>query len=182
MAAGKPYIDFNVHSDPYWIRVADYSTWMLIKNKPSIIEILLPGSGVPVVKFFDKNKTNGFNSINLEINCVGECGETDPVTLSDGVYKITVKGSPSKFKQEKHYLKTDLLQMELDKIYISSIDNNKYSKVKDTLTTIEFLLKGAEAHLRMDNIRMAGNMFQKAVEMTEDLKDCKDCYEKSTGR
>jgi hypothetical protein len=171
----KTNIDFLVHSNPYWLNVLDFSYWGLIENKPSIIEVTLPGYATPVVKYFDKFKNNGFNSILLEINCESECGDVNLVTLPDGIYTITVKGSPSKFQKTYHYLKTDLLQMELDKILISAIDTDQYYKIDSKLIEIEFLLKGAEAHLRSDLIRVAGNMFQKAVELTEKLRDCKTC-------
>lgn len=171
----RPIVDFSVHSDPYWLKVADYSMWNLIVDGPSIIEITLPGDSTFVTKYFDKHKTNGFNSIVLGVNCVEPCEDTDLATLSDGIYKITVKGSPSKYNKTKYYLKTDLVDMEISKIFIDSIKKDDYDKVEKRLTEIEFLLKGAEHHLRYDNITIAGNMFQKAVDMTEKMKTCRYC-------
>ncbi len=171
----KPIVDFSIHSDPYWIKVADYSMWNLIENKPSIIEITLPGDSTYTTKFFDKGKTNGLNSLVLGLNCKEPCEEGDLVTLPDGIYTITVKGSPSKFNKTKYYLKTDLIDMELDKIFIDSIQKDDYTQIEKRITEIEFLLKGAESHLRFDNLTIAGNMFQKAVDMVEKMKTCRYC-------
>jgi hypothetical protein len=171
----KPIIDFSVHSDPYWIKVADYSMWNLIEEGPSIIEVTLPGYGTPVTKYFDKHKTNGFNSIVLGMNCIEPCEDTDLVTLPDGIYTIKVIGSPSKFNKEKYYLKTDLLDMEIDKIFIDSIEKDDYNKIEKRLTEITFLIKGAESHIRYDNITIASSMFQKATEMVDKMKTCRYC-------
>lgn len=168
----KPNIDFSISSNPYWIRVADYSLWNLIEDKPSIIEITMPGYEGKVTKYFDKHKTNGFNSVILGINCHVECGEYEKLTLPDGIYTIKVIGSPSKFNKEKKYLKDDLLQMELDKVYINSIEKDCYFKIEADLTEAEFLLRAAHAYLRFDNIKLADSMFQQAVKISERLKDC----------
>lgn len=170
-------IDFNVTSDVYWLRVADYSVWGLAESQPSIIEITLPGYETFITRYYDKNKTNGFNSINLEVNCFdGGCKEPDLVTLPDGIYTIKVKGSPSTNMKERYYLKTDLFDMELDKIIISSIESGKYMEIEPELVEIQMLIAGAESNLRFDRIKESGMLFKQAVKQVDRLVNCKNCY------
>lgn len=171
----KPIIDFDIKSDPYWIKVADYSFWKLIEDRPAIIEVTIPGYSNPIVHYFDKGSTNGFNSLNLKINCSGDCKDIEKVTLPDGIWKITVKGSPDKFNKTTHYLKTDLLQLDLDKVMIESFEEGCIQDIEEKLTQIELLIAGAESYIRYDNLKVAGSMFQKALSLTEKLKDCKTC-------
>lgn len=166
-------VDFSVHSSPYYLKVVDLSVWGLIKDKPSIIEISLPGYESPVVKYYDKNKLNVFNSNLLGLNCEGQEGLT---TLPDGIYKIVVKGSPDKYNKKFYYLKTDLFDMEVDKFFVDNLKEILNEKaLGDKLTRIEFLKRGAEANLRHDRIVTAGEEFQKAQELIEDIKACRTC-------
>lgn len=173
--AVKTSIDFNIHSDPYWLRIADYSMWGLAENKPAIIEITVPGYSTKIVKYFDKFKTNGFNSLILEINCDGDCGDIEKVTLPDGIWEVTVKGSPDKFNKTYHYLKTDMLQLDIDKIVIEAFEEDCIKDISNKLTEIELLVEGAKSYIRYDNLQVAGNMFQKVINLVEKMKDCKTC-------
>ena len=173
--AYKVDIDFSIFSNPYFLKVMDLSAWGNIDERPSIIEITLPGYKSAITKFFDKHKTNIFNSTLLDINCGEECGEPEKLTLPDGIYKIRVVGSPSTFFKEYYYLKTDMYDMEVDKIYIDNLGNKNNTGLINTLAEMEFLVKGAEAHLRFDDINTAGEQFQKAIDMVDDLKNCKSC-------
>lgn len=168
-------IDFSVYSDPYYLKIVDLSSWELIENLPSIIEITLPGYENPITKYFDKHKVNIHHSISLGINCTEECGETEKVTLPDGIYKVKVTGSPSTYSKEIYYLKTDLFNMEIDKVIIEYLNIKNKEGFTNKLTEVEFLLKGAEAHLRFDDISTAGKLFEQAQQMVEDLKECKSC-------
>lgn len=168
----KINIDFSIHSSPYYLKVLDLSEWGVIEGKPSIIEIQTPGNEKCVTKFFDKNKLNVFNSNMLNINCEGQEGLT---TLPDGIYTITVTGSPETFTKELKYLKTDLHDMEVDKILIDNIQDIGKEVFEKKMTRIEFLKRGAEAHLRYDLVEMAGMLFEKAQELVEDIKECTTC-------
>ena len=168
----KISIDFSVHSSPYYIKVVDLSVWSLIKNKPSIIEITLPGYSKPITKFFDKEKLNVFNSNILGTSC-DDC--TDLTTLSDGIYTLKVIGSPETYNKEFMYLKTDLHDMEVDKIFVDNADKLSDETFQRKMTNIEFLKKGAEAHLRLGDTNMARQKFEQAQEMVEDLIECSEC-------
>jgi hypothetical protein len=172
---GKVNIDFSIHSSVYFIGVCDLSEWGLIVNEPAIIEITLPGYSRCITKYFDKNLVNVFNSKTLEINCVDDCGESENLSLPDGVYKFKVIGSPSKFNKTHYYLKTDSLQMDIDTLYIDNFESRNKTDFINKLTEIEFLLKSAESHLRKDLVNDAGQIYQVVKDMVEDLKNCKTC-------
>jgi hypothetical protein len=167
-------IDFNVYSNPYYISVVDASIWGVIESQPSIIEITLPGDSSPVTHYFDKGKVNIFNSHNLYNDCV-DCGNVNKNTLPDGIYVIRVVGSPSSYDKERYYLKTDLTQMEVDKLYIDSYHNSSRENVLTRMTEIEFLLKAAESHVRYGSIREARMIFEQAEALVSKLRDCKTC-------
>jgi len=165
-------IDFSIHSSIYYLKVVDLSVWGLIQDKPSIIEITLPGYTKCITKFFDKGKLNVFNSSILETSCEG-C--IDLVTLSDGIYTIKVIGSPDTYNKELKYLKTDLLRMDIDKVFVDNNDKLGDIGFQKKLTLIEFLIKGAEAHLRLDAINMAKQNFDQAQALVEELLECAEC-------
>jgi hypothetical protein len=170
----KVNIDFDVMSDLYYLKVFDFSNWDHIERKPSIIEILRPGYSTPHVAYFDKNKVNIFNSIMLDANCI-DCASDSINILEDGIYVITVKGSPDSFYKERKYLKTDSLQKEIDKIYIDAVTNKEREYISDKLAEIEFFLNAAASHLRYDMERESRMCFDQAKRLTEKLTDCKNC-------
>lgn len=170
----KINIDFYINSDLYYLKVLDFSDWGLIENKPSIIEITLPGFASPKTRYFDKKMVNIFNSITLDGTCT-DCEAETPQTLLDGIYVIKVIGSPDTYFKELKYLKTDALQMEIDRVYIDSFSNPSRDLVIDKLAEIEFILKGAEAHLRYDMERECNMLFRQAQKLVERLIECKTC-------
>jgi hypothetical protein len=169
-------IDFNITSNPYFIRVEDFSDWGVIEAQPSIIEIYLPGDTSPVTHYFDKGKTNVFDSINLIAQCQ-DCSDVDRIPLSDGIYVIKVIGSPSTYNKELKFLKTDLMEMEIDKLFIENLHCQNKESFKNQMTEIEFLLRSAEAHLRYDQEKMARMLYEQVERKVEKLKDCKTCSE-----
>ena len=100
------HVDFQIYdsNDPKQIIVLDTSIWSQIENKQSIIEIITPGSTDVITLPYFKNSVNILNSNTLQLNCF-ECGDNF-IDLPDGVYEITVKGSPDKFNKKRFYLKT----------------------------------------------------------------------------
>lgn len=172
-------IDFQVLDtrDPRIISIMDSSTWGHIVNKPSIIEIVMPGERNPIVHYFMKKQINIFNSINLALNCVSECGEAELLDLPDGIYTITVKGSPDSFSMTRKYLRTTQTQLELDKLFIRLNLLCQRGDINDlkAITDIMLLLKAAEANVRFDNIETAQKLFFKVQDLITDLKNCKGC-------
>lgn len=173
----KVFIDFHVTllPDPRVMVIADTSVWSHIENKPSIIEIILPGEETPITHYFKKGQLNVFNSINLMVNCGLPCGckSLTQNPLPDGIYTITVKGSPSKFNKTIKYLRTTQTRLELDKLFLAEQikckDLSHFNRSR--IDEIDFLLRAAEANTRLNQIQDAQELFFKAQGLME-----KNCY------
>lgn len=173
-------IDFQIvtNYNPKYLIVWDTSDWQLLKGKPAIIEITVPGFKSPITHYFTQNEVNSFNSINLGLSCTG-CGfdETKLENLPDGIYNVTVKGSPSKFNFTRLFLKTDNLRLKLDEIYMkysmdcSGCDSTTLGKIQD----IEFMLNAAESNMRAGNECTTQELMFKAEREINKLKKCRTC-------
>lgn len=172
---GKINIDFQIvdTDDPLCLIVADSSYWQLIEGKPAIIEITIPGASDPVTNTFQKNSLNIFNSINLGLTCPN-CDDASLTELPDGVYTIVVKGSPDSFQKEKCYLRTTLLRLELDKIYIKAnlLDRTTSKDLIEKLNMINLLIRAAEANLRYGNLRETQQIMFEINYLVEKIKRC----------
>lgn len=172
-------VDFQVMptQDPKYIVVVDTSNWEHIEHKPSIIEILLPGEQKPIVHYFDKGKVNVFNSYNLFLNCDSCYKGSELAELPDGIYHITVKGSPETFNKTRQFLKDDKTRLELDR-YLSSVSLKCEDFNKESIERIEkinLFLQGAEANTRLGQYCEAQELLFKAQKMMEKLKKCRLC-------
>lgn len=167
-------IDFAITSDPYYLTLTDRSNWAMIEGKPSIVEITLPGAGSPTTKYFEQYKVNNFHSNNLGVLCSPPC-DGDRVTLPDGVYTVKVIGSPSNFCKKYYYLKTDMLEMDMAKAYITNFDKRDNQKVKNELFEAHWFLRGAEAEIKYENVNLASEYYQTALKIVERILNCKDC-------
>jgi len=167
-------LDFHVLStgDPKILVVMDTSVWGFIEDKPSIIEIILPGSKKVRVYNFIKGKANVFNSSNLLITPVGQYCE-----LVDGIYKITVKGSPDSHCKHRGFLKTDSAKLKLYKMYNSlnledgKSDRDKKEKIQD----IDLLIKAAEASVSLGKYKKGMQFFKRAVQELNEYNECENC-------
>lgn len=172
----KINLDFQVinTSNPKILVVSDTSVWGAIEDKPAIIEIVVPGSSKIKTYNFVKGKSNVFNSSNLLLSNVGDMND-----LNDGVYSITVKGSPSTtFCVQKYYLKTDKLQLALDKLYMSLGVYNKDSettKKRLEILKIDSLIKTAESFTRDGKPNEALNHFKRAYLKLKEINSCDNC-------
>lgn len=170
-------IDFSVYDnhDPRTLSILDYSTWGIIEEKPAIIEIVPAGFSKPIVYYFQKGKNNIFNTYNLHLQSISECGLSDLDELPDGIYIITVKGSPDKYYRKKYHLRTTKFKLELDKAYINlnlTCDTVDSKKEKE-LVKIELFLKAAEANLRASNVETAQELFLKAKTLLQNYENIK---------
>lgn len=170
-------VDFQVLKtyDPKALLIADTSQWAHIVNKPTIVEITLPGAKNPSVVYWEQGRINVFTSSILGVNCGAECGEQN-IELPDGVYHIALKGSPDKFFKERYYLKTDKLQLQFDKVYLKNVgldlNYHEFDKI-DNLQNIDLMLKGADASIRKGEIAMAVDYYKQAKKMIEQY-NCED--------
>lgn len=174
----KINVDFQVYDsgDPKVFIVIDTSEWAHIENKPTIIEIISPGFDKPVVNYFDQMKVNVFNSHNLGLRCF-DCQGGENADLPDGIYDITLKGSPETFNKNRKYLRTTSIQLELDELLLDLTsdcgdikDSNLFKKYQE----IQMLLRASEANIRHNNICVAQNLLLKAQELIRDSK-CGKC-------
>lgn len=173
-------IDFQVltNYNPKYLVVVDTSDWQFIQGKPSIIEITLPGFTNKVTHYFEQGRVNVFNSINLGLNCTScEIKDTDFHDLPDGVYEITVKGSPSNFQKTRYFLKTDNLRLKLDKAFMKfNFNCNEFDKnFIDKLQKIDFYIKAAESNVRLGNHCEAQELMFKSEKEINKLKNCRSC-------
>lgn len=178
MELGKPNIEFQVTdaADPKYLMVADLSKYLHLATAPAIVEITIPGASTPLVFKWIKNQINVFNSNNLGLSCLNS--ECDYLDLPDGIWCITVKASPDTFRQTKFYLKTDLLRLELDEIYVQNgiqYDPRTQEFAKWS-QEVELFLRTAEAAARRGDISMAKKFFDQAVKMIDKKSNCKECY------
>lgn len=173
---GKVNLDFQVVSsgDPKVLIVIDTSTWSGIITKPAIIEIVTPVSKVPVVHYFNKNEVNVYTSANL----LTGCSDIDKlIDLPDGIYQITLKGSPDTYNICRNILRTEKTTLELDKLYIDLDLLCKYrdDQIYNTLTDIDLLLRATQAHVRYDNLEQAHKLLMEAQRGIESLRGCNGC-------
>ena len=174
-------IDFQIYdsADPKVFIVIDTSEWAHIERKPAIIEVILPGYSKPVTQYLTQNAVNIFNSSTLGTYC-SDCNAEDFIDLPDGIYDVTIKGSPDKFQKNRKYLRTTKTQLDLDKLYIQlslecfNDDADIKSKV-DKLNEIQLLLKAAEANVRYDNTCTAQDLFIKAQKLISKQQGCNNC-------
>lgn len=169
------HLDFEVIStnNPKTLRVADQSDWGILSDRPAIIEIVPPG-GDKVTYYLGKNQLNVFNSKTLGIN-PGRGEEFE--NLKDGIYDITITGSPSSYTFNRKYLKTDIIRLNIDKVWARSTvlcdheDDDTMEKIKE----IEFLLAAAEANMRLGNIDSVMRLYEKAEKLLYVLNNCENC-------
>lgn len=170
----KINIDFQLFStgDPKLLVIIDTSIWSFIEEKPAIIEIIVPGTTQPIVYSFLKGRANIFNTSNLHLSPIAVYND-----LPDGLYKVTVKGSPDSFCKHRDILKTDKTRLELYNLYTSlgleknDIDDDVYKKIKD----IKLLIEAAEALVSIGQIHKGLKLLKRAMDKVNNYKECNDC-------
>ena len=176
------HVDFQIYdsNDPKQIIILDTSIWAHIERKQSIIEIITPGSTDIITLPYSKNSVNVLNSNTLQLNCY-DCGD-NTIALSDGVYEITVKGSPEKFNKKRLYLRTTVTQSRLDDILISHYSDcaNCAEQSEDISRILRYknLLNVAEAFVRKGHKCEAQNILFKVQNFIKKFKNCKRCPHK----
>ena len=167
-------LDFQVLStgDPKILAIVDTSVWGFIEDKPAIIEIITPGTTSPKVYNFVKGKSNIFNSSNLLLSPVGEYND-----LVDGIYRISVKGSPDTNCKHRDFLKTDKVRKELAEIYVSlGIDNDKETiEKKRIIQDYDLLIRAAEYSVTIGQLKKGMNYFKEAVRYIKNYNECENC-------
>ena len=178
-------IDFQVYDsyDPKQIIILDSSVWAFIENKRAVIEIITPGNSKPVGFDFTKKGVTLLNYIYLDINCNKGC-PTDFKELPDGIYEITVKGSPENFYKKRFYLRTTLLELQLDEILIQNYSecNSCAEQTEDISRILRYkdLIKVADAFVRRNFNAEAQDIIFKIQRFVKNYhKNCKKCPHKA---
>lgn len=177
MEVGKININFDVFSNsPQHISVMDLSDWIYAEEKPSYIEIIVPGSSKPKTYSFKKFKINSFNSHNLGLSCLSaNCQEEHFVDLPDGIYTITVKSGFENIDCKKYYLKTDRFELEYNKVLVKEGRTDSDDIFIKAMIKIRFLLDVAKSHASSGNFVESNRYLQEAKKILKKYVECKDC-------
>lgn len=176
MELGQPFINFTFINtqDPKYLMLGDLSEYLFIEGKPAIVQITLPGYTEPLEFTWHKKHTNVFNSNNLRITCLNNCGKQDYADLPDGIYKAKVIASPDKFNKERYYLKTDQFELELSKIRLDKFLKDGFTEVlKKWSSDVEILITAAKDAIRDGKIETAKRFFDEAKSILNKYKECK---------
>lgn len=178
METGKINIDFQVLKtyDPRTLLIADASDWKHIEDKTSIVQITLPGYKKPKELFWEKQKVNIFNSSILGLTDKA-CSYSELRELPDGIYTIKVIGSPDYFNKERKYLRTERLQLDVDKLYVElGIDfKDSDQLLRQTVYNIDLMIKAAESSIRRGDVAKASWYYHEAKRLYEDFSECTEC-------
>lgn len=167
-------LDFQVLNtgNPKILSIMDNSVWGVLEDKPTIIEIITPGSEKIRTNNFVQGKINVFNSSNLLLSPIGEKND-----LSDGIYKVTVKGSPDTFCKHRDFLKTDKMRLNLYKLYTSlgSNDSEVIKENKKKILEIDLLIRAAENLVSRGELKKAYTFFKRANKDLKNYNECETC-------
>jgi len=174
------YIDFEVIPtyNPKTLVVEDASDWLDADDMPAYISITPPGAKDAINHIFQKRKRNRFNSVNLNMSCLTECGEQTRLDLPDGIWTICLQSSYDGLNKKRYYLKTDRFRLELDKVYVrlNGVYDSEDEPIRKDLRKLEFLLRTAEAFTRDGDFYKASRDFSEAQKLLEKHKECKNCH------
>lgn len=177
------HLDFEVvgTNNPKNLRIVDQSEWGILAERPAVIEILPPGLDDKVTYYLGKNQLNIFTSVTLGYNC--NSGRYEYEDLPDGVYDITIKGSPSSYSFNRKYLKTDSIRLNIDKVWARTylLCDEPDEDIMEKIRNVEFLLAAAESNMRLGNIETAKELLEKAQRLMFIINDCDGCGCKDLG-
>lgn len=170
-------LDFEVIGsyNPKTLRVADQSEWGILADRPAIIEIKRPGSEEIYTYYLGKNQLNVFNSKTLGVN--PGTPANDFVDIPDGIYDITIKGSPSSYSANRKYLKTDSMRLNIDKVWARAgvLCEDEDDEIIEKIKEVEFVLMVAESSMRLGNFDTVQQLMDKAQHLIDVINDCKYC-------
>ena len=170
-------LDFEVIGsyNPKTLRVADQSEWGILADRPAIIEIKRPGSEKVYTYYLGKNQLNVFNSKTLGVNPGAPANEF--VDIPDGIYDITIKGSPSSYSANRKYLKTDSMRLNIDKVWARAgiLCEDEDDEIIEKIKEVEFVLTVAESSMRLGNFDTVQQLMDKAQHLIDVINDCKYC-------
>lgn len=173
---GEININFDTFSNsPYYLAVMDLSDWVYAEDLTSYIQITLPGSKKPKNFTFIKEKTSIYNSHNLGLSCLsGGCEDEEYVELPDGIYTVTVKSGYQDIECTKYYLKTDLLELDYNKVLIEKGTEVSESFI-NYMAKIKYTLDVAKSHTMLGDFIESNRYYNEAKDLLKRVVECKDC-------
>lgn len=119
-----------------------------------------------------------YNSNTLGITCSEDL--CDIVPLPDGIYKIRQTVNPSAtYYVEKTFLKVDRFYEKFDKAYLKldilQCDNQLKAQNKKVLDNIEFYIQGAIAAANSCALKLAMDLYRRALEVLENYLKTQNC-------
>lgn len=171
----KIQLDFNIieTGNSKYLIIQDFSDWGAIENQPATIDIKIPNYENQRTFYFNKDSYNRFNTSNLSLSTLGDYKE-----LPDGIYEITLKGSPSsEFCISKKYLKKDKIQLELDTLFLNQgIDFIHCNQSElDKIYEADEWLQYAIAAVKKGKCKEANIFYSKARKLVDEIKHCEQC-------
>lgn len=178
----RPIIDFSVLQEAGYTNlttlfIADNSYWEFIEGEPAIIEIITPGAKDPVINYFEQHKINNFNTSNLDLKC-HNCNDYELGELPDGIYSITLKGSPENFNKHRYHLRTTKARIDLAKalVNLDVTRQDGYNKeVEEKIHKASLFLDSAEANTMFGKISKAADEYRQAKKIINKINNCKEC-------
>lgn len=156
------------------LKIADTTTWGAISDRPAVFRITPPGKPGETSHYVGKNQVNYFTSMHLGYNEPREFVMKD---LPDGIYDITLEGSPStQYSLNHKYLKTDATVNKLAKLIArQSIDSTFDSTLEEKIREIRILLEMGEANAICGNTGNAVKLLEKANKIINQAQQCVKC-------
>lgn len=153
-------LDFDVIEmlDTKTLTVIDKSIYLCDDPEKPVLEVLIPGNTKPILVPFRPGVANVINSHQLNLSC------GDNYNMPDGVYRLTYRICPQDSMYiDKYYLKTDILEYQLDYLLLQIISYKDIDKnLKKAFDNIYLYILSAKAHARAGNIKEASNLYQRA--------------------
>jgi hypothetical protein len=152
--------------DPKVLSFLDKSMYLEKSPDKPLVEILVPGYSKSILVPYRIHSYNSISAGQLNISC----GKTE--NLPDGVYEITIRVCPhDSIFLTKYYLKTDLLQYEIDNLLLSILNKQDMSdSFKKAMDNVFILLESAKVHARNGNVEEAIEMYKKVQKIINKLK------------
>lgn len=150
--------------------VRDDSYYLTTPENPTIT-ISLPGYSTAKVLEFDYSKINIFNSYSLGLS--SSAGTNSLIDLPDGIYTIVYAICPyDDFNTKVYHLRACQAWCRFD-TYLKSIFDSCLDLdpvISKDLQHVEWLLKGASAFAKDCDIKKAGDLYRKALELLDDIE------------
>lgn len=177
------HIDFEVFKTNTCkvLKVLDLSNWASATEDAAYIEILTPGSTIPVTHIFQKNRLNIYNSNNLGLSDVTDYSLLAP--LPDGIYTLTaLQCQNDPLAKTRYHFQDCQIRCQVARKLIA-VDLTCEPCRKELLKEIQditLFLDAAQAHADVCNVKKAMELYRRASTALNRISDdtsggCSNC-------